>query len=193
MTVKEMSEITRANEKTIREKIKELYPGFVKKGKKTILNQQQAENVLLVLKKTGVVEFGKSSEVVGKSSDVTTMNDVLTSLNALIQTITIQAQSYEKRFNDIEKVIENKVEDRKILLPAPEKSDKDNINQLVRSYASNNDLNYSVAYGKLYQEAYYRLNVNLKVRAKNEGKSIIQYAEDSGLIGELLSIAMEIF
>lgn len=189
MTVKQISEITRANEKTIREKIKELYPNLIKKGKKTILNDSQVESVLIVLKKTGIIELGKSSEELGKSSDVTTMNDVLTSLNALIQTVTIQSQNYEKRFNEIE----NKIEDRKILLPAPKKSDRDNLNQIIRSYAKNNELNFGEVWGKLYQEVYYRLNINLKIKAKNKKMSIIDFAENEGLLPELLSIALEVF
>jgi len=193
MTIKEIVEITRANEKTIREKIKELYPGLIKKGKKTILNDSQVENVLIVLKKTGIIELGKSSDELGKSSDVTTMNDVLTSLNALIQTVTIQSQNYEKRFNEIERVIENKIEDRKILLPAPKKSDRDNLNQIIRSYAKNNELNFGEVWGKLYQEVYYRLNINLKIKAKNKKLSIIDFAENEGLLPELLSIALEVF
>ena len=125
-------------------------------------------------------------------------NSNLSSLNQKdIEIIsTIVAMTVSKTIETLDKrigSIENKFEERKALLPAPEKSDRENLNQFIRSYAHKNNLSHSVVWLKLYQEAYYRLNVNLKVNAYNRNLAIIDYADQEGYIPELLSIAIDIF
>lgn len=124
-----------------------------------------------------------------KHESTLTQKDIELISTIVSMTVSKTIESLDKRMNNIE----NKYEEKKALLPAPEKSDRDNLRQLVNSYANRKSLSHSFVWGKLYQEVYYRLNFNLKERAENRNMSIIDYAESQGMISELLSIAMEIF
>jgi hypothetical protein len=63
----------------------------------------------------------------------------------------------------------------------------------MRTYAKNNNLDYHSPWIDLYKQFYYRYNCNLQVRAKNSGLKILDYAEQEGLLEDLMSLAVEMF
>ena len=46
---------------------------------------------------------------------------------------------------------------------------------------------------ELYEQFYYRKGRNIRLCAKNRGMDTIDYAEDEGLLGELLALAYQLF
>jgi hypothetical protein len=105
------------------------------------------------------------------------------------RTVAETIKSLDNRMSNIE----NKYEERRSLLPAPKLSDRDNLRQLINTYSNCNSFSYASVWNMLYKEVYYRMNVNLKERAENRNITAIDYADQEGLIPEILSIALEIF
>jgi transposase len=89
--------------------------------------------------------------------------------------------------------IENHYQQRAALLPAPQISDREKLNKIVRQYAKDQGISHSVVWGTLYSELYYRLNVNVRLRAENRNIPVIEYIDQEGLMPETLSIALEVF
>lgn len=184
MTIRQISEYFNVSEKTIRRRIKDLIPNKLKHGKLTKLSKNEVDVIIKSLQN----EYGTVDKVEVQSSRVN-MNDVMFSIKALADTVNISMQGFDNRLKNIE----NKYEEKKALLPAPEKSDRDNLNQIVRAYVRRNDIFHAIGWNILYNEALYRMNVNIKVCAEHRGISPLNYAEEKGLIPQLLSIAMELF
>lgn len=86
--------------------------------------------------------------------------------------------------------IENAIEKRKALLPAPEIKPRDAINKIVREYATRTEIPYNSAWNKLYTEFNYTYNVSVRVSASNRNMAIIDYIETEGMIEQLLSVAV---
>jgi len=201
MTLSAIRELTACSEKTIRTKTKELFPDRIKKGIKTDLNLDESELLIMELKKKGIVEkSGKSTEHIGKSTEVTNNSDLqslfadmLMSVKALADTVKLQSESYNQRISRIESIIDNKVEERKMLLPVPQKTDRANLNEIIRQYSVNNHLQYNTVWGTLYHEAMARTSIDLKTRAKNKKMATIDYADENGHLPILLSLAVELF
>lgn len=200
MTIKEIAGLTGKTEKTVRQWIQHEQKVLTQEQKvltKGHSRDYNLEEVIAILKSGKISEsligllIENSKNKNEEKSNLPTLNskdiEIISTIVSMTVSKTIEA--LDKRMN----VIENKYEERKALLPAPEKSDRENLNQFIRSYAHKNNLNHSVVWLKLYQEAYYRLNVNLKVNAYNRNMAIIDYADQEGYIPELLSIAIDLF
>lgn len=89
--------------------------------------------------------------------------------------------------------IEEKIEERRALLPAPEMAPRDRINMIIRDFADRNKMPFSTAYGELYKIFNYTYNCNVNASAKNRGVAIIEYIESEGLIDNLEAVAVSKF
>lgn len=106
----------------------------------------------------------------------------------------------ESRLNKIEERIEKqgahlstKADLVGILPETNPKTLRANLNQILRTYAQNNNLDYHAPWIELYREFYYRNNCNLSVRAKNAKMKILDYAEQEGILEDLAALATEMF
>ena len=89
--------------------------------------------------------------------------------------------------------IEEKTEKRQSLLPAPGKSSRAELSEMVRKIAYqiySND--FRLAWRSIYKELYYRCHVNVTTRAKNEGVKPLDIIEREGLTEIAISIAVDI-
>jgi len=89
--------------------------------------------------------------------------------------------------------IEQKIEERKALLPAPEIAPRDRINMIIRDYAERNRMPFAAAYSELYKIFNYTYGCNVNASAKHRGVAIIEYIESEGLIENLESVAVSRF
>jgi prophage antirepressor-like protein len=80
-----------------------------------------------------------------------------------------------------------------VLEPVKEVPVSGRINQVVRDYAFKYELPYRDCWHKLYYEFKYRYNVDLLLRATNRGVTGVQIAEELGMSGELLGLAIYLF
>lgn len=104
--------------------------------------------------------------------------------------VTVIAARMEVQEDRIKK-LESKFEEKQALLPAPEKSSRSNLNQIVRNYAIENEIAFKNAWNILYKEFDYRMNTNIKTRASHREMSAIDYIESEGMMDTLLSVAIE--
>ena len=89
--------------------------------------------------------------------------------------------------------IEQKIEERKALLPAPEIAPRDRINMIIRDYAERNRMPFAAAYSELYKIFNYTYGCNVNASAKHRGVAIIEYIESEGLIENLEAVAVSKF
>jgi phage anti-repressor protein len=117
--------------------------------------------------------------------------------------IIMQAQSVKElkaQVNEIALSVERlqqaqsrKTELIEVLPVVNEKTIRASINQVVRGWASRNNIDYSNAFNQLYLEFYYRYSIDLKTRSKNRGTTSLDVAEKNGSLKELLSLAVNLF
>ncbi len=82
---------------------------------------------------------------------------------------------------------------KKETLPAPKKSSRAELSQIVRQLAQEKmDGNFQAAWRELYREILYRCNTNVSVCSKNRGISGPAYLEEIGMLDTAVSIAMEL-
>jgi len=89
------------------------------------------------------------------------------------------------------KIVEysNTTQYKELLAP---KNDRSALRQLIGKYARKHcDGDHQEAWGFLYEEIYYRLKVNIRVRAKNEGVSKLDIIETLGYIDHAYTIVSE--
>lgn len=209
MSTKDIMELTGLSRYTVTECIKKYFPEKVHNGKLTKIDKNEAMIVVDSLRKTGFIAPAENMQVATEIMQVASQNkkvqsnnasdlqhlfaDMLMSVKALADTVRLQSETYNQRISKIESIIENKVEERKLLLPVPQKSDRANLNEIIRQYSVNNHLQYNTVWGTLYHEAMARTSIDLKTRAKNKKMAIIDYADENGHVPMLLSLAVEMF
>ena len=76
---------------------------------------------------------------------------------------------------------------------APHKQPRAKLNEIVRAYAGATHTRPQDAWRELYRELYYRLNINVDVRAKNRGISKIEVLDRCNLLMSAYAIAQKIF
>lgn len=132
--------------------------------------------------------FRANAESAPKPITLESTNDDLdTAFKAALVTLTAMAQSMDKRMS----AIETAMQQRAALLPAPAKTPRAELSQLVRSYANAREIEPRYGWRDLYREIYYRLHINAPVRAKNEGVKAIDILEREGLLEQACAIAAE--
>lgn len=89
--------------------------------------------------------------------------------------------------------IEDRIDERQALLPAPQVKPRDHVNMLVRSYAGESGIPHKDCWKELYRQFGYRTNTNPKKCAENRGMGILDYIETEGQIEILESVAMDIY
>jgi len=181
MTLREMAEVAGVSPETVRAKAKELYPDKFMKGKKTFFNQQEAIPIMAELRKKGFVQPTENLEVITRTDLMTMVAPIVAeTIKQLIPLI----QSVSQGRNEIGQTAEVKP----VLPPiSPRKELNLLANQAGRSIGS-----YSEPWNQIYKNAYYRLGINLRERAKNRGMDTLDYAEAEGYLPQLVAIAREI-
>ena len=148
------------------------------------------DEVLPSIRKTGSystsVDLNKISEQLANNLSI---------LTNLAQNTAIQLQQTNATVSDIDSrltKIEEQVEQRRVLLPAPQVSPRNHIIQIVKDFAlKTND--FQGAWAFLYKEYASRTNTVPSKCAKNRNMKIIDYIESIGQIEVLEAIAIDVF
>jgi hypothetical protein len=78
-------------------------------------------------------------------------------------------------------------------LPAPEElSRRDQLRRVVNGYAHRSG-DHAGAWRELYCQFYYRYHRNIRECAKNRGMDTLDYADNEGIMDELLSLAISMY
>jgi len=75
----------------------------------------------------------------------------------------------------------------------PEISPRNRLNQLVRSHCDKTEEPHGMAWNRLYNSVYYRMGINVGLRAKNVGISGLDYLDKNNLIEKVIIIAQDLF
>jgi hypothetical protein len=191
MTIRELADAAGCNEKTVRRITTEMMPGKIINGKVTRFTWSEAHTIMEKLPKKNMVDnVGQMSEVAltnvrGNQND---QIDAFAKIAEAMSAIATVVKSIGDRVN----VIENKIEQRQALLPAPGIDTRTHITKIVREFAAKNNIEYRDAWRELYKEFGYRTHSNPSIAAKNRNMTVIDYVDAEGQIETLLSVAMEV-
>lgn len=116
-------------------------------------------------------------------------SDLDAAFKAAVVQLTNMVTGLDRRVTDIE----GDHAHRKALAPPPGKSPRAELNEAVRRLAAGSFENdYRLAWRAILKEVYYRMHINVSVRARNEGVKPIDFLEREGLLETATSIAVEI-
>lgn len=190
MTVKQMADVAGVSKDTVLRKVKELYPDRIKNGKTTNLIQTEAICVMKELRKKNFVEPLQNAEVATQNAKVSSLSEKDIAIISQIVSVTVSEtiKALDGRMTNIEQ----KIEQRKMLLPAPQLDARAHIKKMIDEYVSRNGIEHRDAYRYLYREFFYRTRCNASLCAKNRGMKTIDYIDDEGMIEILEAIAMEV-
>ena len=190
MTIRQMAEVSGLSTNTVTRKVKEMYPDRVKNGRPTNLVQSEAITVMAELRKKNFVSPLQNAEVATQNAKVSFLSEKDIAIISQIVSVTVSEtiKALDGRMTNIEQNIEQ----RKILLPAPQLDARAHIKKMIDEYVSRNGIEHSDAYRYLYREFFYRTKCNASLCAKNRGMKTIDYIDDEGMIETLEAIAMEV-
>lgn len=158
----------------------------------TRLSQAQSIEVMKGIRKLNFVELPQNREVLPQIAEVGSLSPRdLDLISAIVsRTVAMTIQQLDLRLSKIEE----RVEERQALLPAPKVSDRDSIRELVNKEAARSNKEQSLVWNELYDRCYYLRMGNLKLQAKNaKAKSVLEHIDKIGLSGEVLAIALDLW
>lgn len=116
-------------------------------------------------------------------------SDLDAQFKAALIGISTMVQNLNSRMNKVE----YQQHQRAALLPAPQKDARSELTQLVNKHAhQNHDNDHRAAWKELYTEIYYRLHINVRKRAKNEGVKGVDILAREGLLETACAIVGEL-
>lgn len=181
MTVSMMADIAGVSPDTIRRKVGELFPGKMEARKRTSFTQEEATKVLAEVRKANFV----SPELPQDASALPQIAAVVKSL------IPAMAEAFRLALGG-----QPPAPPSPPAIEAPALTPRHELRRLIgrgsRLFSEAVEP-YRAAWNELYTQAYYRMGRNIKYCAENRGKDPLDYAEDEGLLPELVAIAREIF
>jgi len=198
MTVKEIAKLAGKSTRTVQRWIEEARRQNVLTRRQNVTTKQYdfdftLEDTITIIKAGGNETLANllldnANQNQKSISTTLTQRDQDLISNIVSTTIAKTIEILDRRMSSIETCYEN----RQALLPAPKKTDRANLNEIVRSCAHKNNIPHASVWGSLYKETNYRLNKNIRVLAENKKLKPLDYLEKEGLISTVLSIALEI-
>ena len=197
MTTKEIADIAGVSIDTVQKVAREVYPEKFGQGKRVTYLKAEAISVMSLIRKRNFVELPKDAEVLPKDAEVLPQNAKVSFLSekdiAIIsQIVSVTVSETIKALDGRMTNIEQKIEQRKLLLAAPQLDARAHIKKMIDEYVSRNGIEHRDAYRYLYREFFYRTKCNASLCAKNRGVKTIDYIDDEGMIETLEAIAMEV-
>lgn len=208
MTTKEIADFNEVSTKTVRRWVDKLSRGagqnaisceklkMLEAGEKGLTVDWTEEEVYAIMTSGGrgcVVNWMRANKPreQAQTSLSSRLNETDIALISKIVSTTV-AETIKQLDGRIEK-IEGVVSQRRALLPAPTVKPRDNINRLVRDYATKNKIDFRAAWADLYRDFGYRTNSSPTICAKNRGMAILDYIEAEGMIDLLEAVALDIY
>lgn len=184
MTISQMADVAGVSPETVRRKVKELCPEKVKNGRQTSLNQEEATKVLADIRKSNFVSPLSSIPTQGEEVPTQIVEVVRQTVVALVP---VMVEAFRQAISPSQPLTA-----KPAALPAPQLATRDELRRIVQD-AANDSGDYAGTWRQLYQEIYYRLHVNVRERAKNQGVQALDIVEAEGLLPEAVAVAREIF
>ena len=158
MTVKEVAEALNVSKELILKRIKELFPYKMQHGKTTYLNEQEVTAISIRIKENSSL------------ATVHDRNKLSNSPKTQLEKKLIIKQAFDFLVEEVEELkIENiELKSELQLYKAPIKTQRAELNQIIKNHAYNQNMQYGSIWHSLYTEFLYRYNINTKVDNNNE-------------------------
>lgn len=185
MTAQEMAEVAGVSKKTVLRTAKVHGIGCILPGKETVFSELEAVKIMAEMRKKGFIEPRQNVSLPGQNVEVLTKHDIAEIVAETVKQLLPLIQGC----NQTRQETLSTAEPKPALPPiSPRKELNLLANQAGRAMGS-----YSEPWNQIYKNAYYRLGINLRERAKNRGMDTLDYAEAEGYMPQLVAIAREIF
>lgn len=188
MTTKQLAETAGVTVHGIRKVAKELYPHKMVHGKQSKWNQEESNAIMRKIQKKNMVgQQVTQLPVTGNAVTSPITADLLT--QAIGQALAPILEGMNQRISRLEE----KAEEVQPLLPPPVNPRKE-ISRVIRNHVNAQGTgDYGRCFRELYTEYKYRTGIDLVQRAKNRGVDALDYAEAEDLIGQVVSLAREMY
>ena len=180
MTTKQIAEAAGCSVETVQRKIRELYPEAVQKGRATVLSEATAVRVMSELRKIGFVQPRQNDEVPAQIADAR-----LDRLEGMVEKL---VGAFASMVPNLRGVLESP-RTPAALPPPAELEPRAALRKIVEAWARRNGRDFHGAWAELYREYGYRYRRDISRAAKNRGQSVLDYADDEDLLGQLLALA----
>lgn len=191
MTIKEIAELINRTEKTVRKWISQDQKVLTKEQKVLTKGHSKKYDLASVI---AILKCGKISDSLISLLIENANKNLPQKKDNTVENMFIAFMNQQQKTNELLiSMIQNEKKQNKTLLPAKEKSDRDNLRQIINSYVVKKNISHRNAWNILYEEVYYRMNINIRLRAENRDMQKLDYAEMEGYLPDLLAIAIEIF
>lgn len=184
MDTKQIAEIVGTSRDSVCYWIKKVLPEVhMGKGVKVDLTEAQFVTLIKAIPKKNIITGGTQNAVRGTQSAVTSESETIKAMGAMVQELCGTVRDVLKAITPAQAPAQ---------IEAPKMTDRATLRQLVAVYAKQEEIDYPKVWAILYNEALYRLEINIPLRAKNRGIKPIEIAEEEGLLPELIAIAREV-
>ena len=191
MTIRQLAETAGCGINTVKRLAKMIYPDVRSDGRGIALDFTR-EQSLAIMQKLPKKNF------IGDPADI--QNDIQMGQVNIAQMGQVDYSVIEKMIAQavtaamipIIQEIRKPVESKEIkALPAPKKTSRDSLRQLISKYAQESlDNDYREAWSHLYEELYYVEHVSIRRRSDTTGRSKLDCIEDAGLLDSAHSIVL---
>lgn len=195
MTVKQIAEVTGKDERTVQRWVKKTSDKMSSINDKMSSSSPMKPADYDFEETCLIIESGMGKNAAGvfranADRQLPTVSD--SDLDRLFKTAMVTLTTMVESLNSRITRIETQQEEKKALLPAPGKSPRAELSQVVRQLAhAKYDDNFNTAWHFLYKELLYRCHINVVTRAKNEGLRPIDIIENENLLDTAVSIIVE--
>lgn len=197
MTTKQIAEATGKGERTVRRWVEKVSAGedvmAVKMAAKMAASTSSYPADYNLAETLAIITFGmgqKAAEIYRINAEQTpSSSDLDVQFKAAIVGLSALVQNLDSRMEKVE----YQQHQRAALLPAPQKTTRAELTQLVNAYAYRiKGGDFQSAWRDLYKEIYYRLHINVRVRATNEGVSCVDIMERDKILQDACAIMGEL-
>jgi len=187
MTIRQISEITGCHYKTVARVGKQMFPGVMSKSRGIAIeyDHSQSQDLIFHLPKKNMVQL---DQPVGANVPTTVDN------TEMMMIFMKQLQEQQQQFMTLViDRIDNKSPVSSKQLPAPVKSKRSQLRQLISKYAMDKmEGDHQGAWKDLYAEMYYRLGRNIRLCSQNARQQKLDYLESEGLLDNAIAIVNEL-
>ena len=197
MTTKQIAEATGRGERTVRRWVEKVSAGddvmAAYMAAKLAASTSAHPADYNLAETLAIITFGmgqKAAEIYRINAEQTpSSSDLDVQFKAAIIGLSALVQNFDSRVAKVE----YQQHQRAALLPAPQKTARAELTQLVNAYAHQvMGGDFAAAWRELYKEIYYRLHINVRVRANHEGVHSVDILEREGLLESACAIVGEL-
>ena len=191
MTIRQISEAAGCHIDTTRKVARAMYQTIKapSRGMAIDYDEEQSFKIMERLPKRNMVDTMKNNTLPLEKSSTSESSLTQKDLEMIGVIVGHVMKNMESRVSNIEQ----KFEERKALLPPPEMEPRQHVNKIINNYCHRSGSAHREARHDLYREFGYIYHKNVFKASENRSISVIDYIDESGMMDNLLSLALKMF